>query len=205
MDRNHMTAEYTGWQSETLAEQADNTTGCPAMLLWTYLDYTTRLTLISTACGQGRQWGERNWGQDVASDRGGDETVLQRADRMNSSTMAAGWVWGSGISPRDFSLSLFPRMLTTKTIKNSRAELMFSYHYLEHRAEDLGVLRHATYVEHPGEDRRVVILILNIDVHLGRVSCKKEMEQYRCSRSLVVQGKQKITENFTPVSVLECQ
>lgn len=83
---------------------------------------------------------------------------------------------------------------------------MFSYHYLEHRAEDLGVLCHAAYVEHPGEDGRVVILILNIDIHLGCVSCKKEMEQDRCSRSLEVHGKQKInTHHFTPVCVLECQ
>lgn len=51
---------------------------------------------------------------------------------------------------------------------------MCSYHYLEHRAEDLGVLRHATYVEHPGEDGRVVILILHLNEHLGCVSCKKQ-------------------------------
>lgn len=50
---------------------------------------------------------------------------------------------------------------------------MFSYHDLEHRAEDLGVLRHAAYVELPGEDGRVVILILQLNKDLGRVSCKK--------------------------------
>lgn len=52
---------------------------------------------------------------------------------------------------------------------------MLSYHYLEHRAEDLAVLRHATYVELPGEDGRVVILVLHLDEHLGCVSCKKQM------------------------------
>lgn len=61
---------------------------------------------------------------------------------------------------------------------------MFSYHYLEHRAEDLGVLRHATDVEHPGEDGRVVILILHFNEHLGCVSCKKQMAQYRSSMYL---------------------
>lgn len=48
-----------------------------------------------------------------------------------------------------------------------------SYHYLEHRAEDLGVFCHAANVELPGEDRWVVILILHFDEHLGCVSCRK--------------------------------
>ncbi len=52
---------------------------------------------------------------------------------------------------------------------------MCSYHYLEHRAEDLGVLRNTTDVEHPGEDRRVVILILHVDEHLSCVGCKKQI------------------------------
>lgn len=50
---------------------------------------------------------------------------------------------------------------------------MFSYHYLEHRAEDLGVLCHTAYVELPGEDGRVVILIVHLNKHLGCVGCKK--------------------------------
>lgn len=49
----------------------------------------------------------------------------------------------------------------------------FSYHYLEHRAEDLGVLCYTAYIEFPGEDRSMVILILDINVDLGCVSCKK--------------------------------
>lgn len=52
---------------------------------------------------------------------------------------------------------------------------MFSYHYLEHRAEDLAVLRHAAYVQLPGEDGRVVVLILHLNEHLGCVSCKVQI------------------------------
>lgn len=48
--------------------------------------------------------------------------------------------------------------------------LYFSHHYLEHRAEDLCVLSHASNVELPGEDGRVVILILHFNEHLGCVS-----------------------------------
>lgn len=52
----------------------------------------------------------------------------------------------------------------------------FSYHYFEHRAEDLCVLCYTTYVGFPREDRRMVILIPDTDVDLGCVSCKKQME-----------------------------
>lgn len=49
------TYSNTGWQSETLAEQADKQTGCPAMPLWTYWDYTAQLTPIPPAFGEGSQ------------------------------------------------------------------------------------------------------------------------------------------------------
>lgn len=48
----------------------------------------------------------------------------------------------------------------------------FSYHNLEHGAEDLGVLRHAADVERPAEDRGVVVLITHLDEDFGRVGCK---------------------------------
>lgn len=50
---------------------------------------------------------------------------------------------------------------------------MFSYHYLEHRAEDLGILRYPADVDLPAEDGRVVILVLHVDEHLGRVTWKE--------------------------------
>lgn len=48
----------------------------------------------------------------------------------------------------------------------------FSYHNLEHGAEDLGVLRHAADVQSPAEDWRVVILIAYFNEDLGCVGCK---------------------------------
>lgn len=50
----------------------------------------------------------------------------------------------------------------------------FSYHNLEHGAEDLGVLRHAADVERPAEDWGVVVLIPHFNEDLGCVGCKKK-------------------------------
>lgn len=50
----------------------------------------------------------------------------------------------------------------------------FSYHNLEHGAEDLGVLRHAADVEWPAEDWGVVVLIPHFNEDLGCVGCKKK-------------------------------
>lgn len=59
-----------------------------------------------------------------------------------------------------------------------------SHHYLEHRAEDLGVLRHAADVERPGEDGWMVVLVQHFDEDLGCVSCEKKMENKGCSMCL---------------------
>lgn len=48
----------------------------------------------------------------------------------------------------------------------------FSYHNLEHGAEDLGVLCHTANVESPAEDWGVVVLIAYFNKDLGCVGCK---------------------------------
>lgn len=63
-----------------------------------------------------------------------------------------------------------------------------SYHYLQHMAEELGVLCHSANEELPGEDGRVVILILHLDEHLGCVSCKKQMAPTYISVHYVTSG-----------------
>lgn len=55
----------------------------------------------------------------------------------------------------------------------------FSYHNLEHGAEDLGVLRHAADVERPAEDRGVVVLIPHLDEDLGCVGCEEKSQKIR--------------------------
>lgn len=62
-----------------------------------------------------------------------------------------------------------------------------SHHYLEHRAEDLGVLCHTADVERPGEDGRVVVLIQHLDEDLGCVSWEK-IKNKRCSMCLANWG-----------------
>lgn len=53
---------------------------------------------------------------------------------------------------------------------------IFPHHYLEDGTEDLGVLGHSAYVELPGEDGRVVVLIVHLQEHLGRVGCDKTIQ-----------------------------
>lgn len=60
----------------------------------------------------------------------------------------------------------------------------FSYHNLEHGAEDLGVLRHAADVERPAEDRGVVVLIPHLNEDLGRVGCEEKSQKSDTSSSL---------------------
>ena len=44
-----------------------------------------------------------------------------------------------------------------------------AHHYLQHGGEGLGVLGHAADVEPAGEDGPVVVLVVDVDEHLGRV------------------------------------
>lgn len=144
------------------------------MLLWIYWDYTDRLTLIPPARGQSRQWAERNWGKDVASDR---RVEMKLCRREHIGWILPPWLQGVG-EVRAESGTLVSACLQvccyTKPTKTKSRDnmIMFSYHYLEHRAEDLGVLCHTAYVELPGEDWRVVILIMHLNKHLGCVGCK---------------------------------
>lgn len=97
-----------------------------------------------------------------------------------------GWIlppWLQSKSWHSASTISFP-LVSACLCMSKTMRLMLSYHYLEHRAEDLGVLRHATDVELPWEDGRMVILILHVNEHLGCVSCKKQMAQYRFMKSL---------------------
>lgn len=72
--------------------------------------------------------------------------MLQRADRMNSRTLAAGQVLKKREQKKSFPFSFQPVCMYVD-IKTKKP--MLSYHYLEHRAEDLGVLCHTTDVELP--------------------------------------------------------
>lgn len=60
----------------------------------------------------------------------------------------------------------------------------FSYHNLEHGAEDLGVLCHAADVESPAEDWGVVVLIAYFNKDLGCVGCKTKKQHFDKHSSL---------------------
>lgn len=161
------------------------------MLVWIYWDYTDRLTLIPPARGQSRQWAERNWGKDVVSDRR-VETKLCRRERI-------GWIlppWLQGVEEAwaepGTSVSVCLQVCWYAKPTKTKSTDNVSHHYLEHRAEDLGVLRHAAYVELPGEDGRVVILIVHLNKHLGCVSCKKQMVQISIQKNWDTQSPQNL-------------